>query len=463
MKRNVVFGAILITAVAAVGVSHVSADEAVDQLIKQVLGDARSNSDRAAKLYAAGQIAKDTPEIQVVLLSKAIEYGMKSLIAPQARETVQSALALLAQVAPERSAEWRGMDMDLHRRWFRLAKSKDKKTEIATRLIELLTAQGRDCGSKGKWTEAAGAYREAYSTASSLNLSGKHELARALRNAVHCLNVSQKVERYKTALKANPDNVQTRTLLLNALVIDLDAPGRAAEYLNDDVDQAYRTYVPLASKEAGDVQGDVCRELGDWYYKALTPKAAQLSKAAMFVRAQTYYQQFLDAGDAKGVAKLAVKMSLARIDKELEKLASAGMPTPKRDRIIFHAKKSMSPFKAGTRQGKFPVQKGVDCRSPFAGSGIYFDQKTGKEVWYEIFSSSRIKSIYYKGAAIFNTHIQVYSPKGKLLASMGPLKGGNSWYEYTLKLPSGFHNHVFLKFRNDASTWFYINTIKLEK
>ena len=46
---------------------------------------------------------------------------------------------------------------------------------------------------------------------------------------------------------------------------------------------------------------------------------------------------------------------------------------------------------------------------------------------------------------------------------MGPLKGGNSWYEYTLKLPSSAGNHVFLKFRNDASTWFYINTIKLLK
>ncbi len=194
--------------------------------------------------------------------------------------------------------------------------------------------------------------------------------------------------------------------------------------------------------------------MGDWYYKALTPRSAQLSRPAMLARAQTYYQKFLDDGDAKGVALISVKMAMAKIDKELEKLASSGVPTPKRDRIIFHAKKSMSPFKSGAKQGKFPVQKGADARSPFLGSGVYFDQKTGNEVVYEIFSSSSIKSIYYKGAAIFNTRIKAYSAKGKLLATLGPLKGGNSWYEYTLDLPKGYHNHVFLTFRNDASTWF---------
>ena len=144
--------------------------------------------------------------------------------------------------------------------------------------------------------------------------------------------------------------------------------------------------------------------------------------------------------------------------------AVAGVSTVLADEAVDQlVKKSMAPFKAGAKQGSFPVQKGIDCRGPFAGSGIYFDQKTGKDVVYEIRTSRRIKAIYYKGAAIFNTTIEVFSPSGKRLAGLGPLKGGNSWAEYTLKFPRTAGNHVFLRFHNTASTWFYIDTITIQK
>jgi len=453
MKCALVLGAVFASVFAA-GVGSVSGDDAVDELVKQVISDAKSNTERAVGLYSAGKIAKDTPEIQVMLLIKSVEYGMKSITVPQARTTVQSAVDMLGKVAPEQADRWLKMNLDLHRRLFRMTKSRDEKETVAEKLVELLLVKGRQNGSKGVWSEAAGAYREAYSVASMLKLDSKNEIARDLRVATHLLGVSQKVDRYETILKAKPDHAATRTLLLNALVIDLDAPAKAVKHLTEDVDQAFGTYVPLAAKDSEGLQANVCRELGDWYYKALAPRAAQLSKSAMLVRARAYYQRFLDEKTAKDIKALAVKMTLSKIDKELEKLASAGMPVsrPTRNRIVF-----------GTKHGKFPVQKGANPLSPFSGGGVYFDQKTGKDVVYEIYSSGPIKGIYYKGAAIFDTHIQVFNPRGKLLAGMGPLKGGNSWHEYTLKLPSSAGNHVFLKFRNDASTWFYINTLKLIK
>ena len=460
MKRTFAIGAVFVVMLVA---APVRADDEVDQLIKQVVAGARSNADRAGKLYEAAQLAKETPKIQVAMLLKSVEYGMKGIVSPEARKTVQDAIAMLGEAAPKRADEWRDMNLNFQRRWFRLARTRKDKEAIAGRIIAIQVARAKTLGAEGKWSDATSAYREAYSTASMMKLDSKADLARYLRSATHMANVAQKVARYESILKAKPDHATTRTLLLNALVVDLDAPDRAVKHLNDDVDQAYRTYIPLATKEVGKLPGDVSRELGDWYYKALSPKAASLSKPAMLVRAQTYYQQFLDAGSAKDVSTLSVKMTLAKIDKDLEKLAAAGTPAVRRDRIIFHAKQSMSPFKDGKKFGSFPVQKGANALSPFVGSGIYFDQKTGKDVYYEIFSTRRIKSVYYKGAAIFNTHIQILSPKGKVLATMGPLKGGNSWAEFTLELPSNAGNHVFLKFRNDASTWFYINTITLKK
>ena len=466
MKRTVILAVTLASVFAVAGVLPVSADEAVDQLIKQVLGDAKSNTERSASLYGAAQIAKDTPEIQVVLLVKAVEYGMKSITVPAAGKAVNGAIALLGEVAPERSDEWLELNLDLHRRLFRMTKSRDEKETVAGKLVELLVAKGRQRGSKGIWSQAAGAYREAYSVASALNLDSKNEIARDLRMATHLMGVSQKVDRYETTLKkANGDHVVTRSSLLKALVIDLDDPARAAKYLTDDVDQAFRTYVPLAVKEAGELQTNVCRELGDWYYKALAPQAAQLSKARMFARARGYYRQFLDSDTARNVASLTAKMNISKIDKELEKLASAGMPVerPSRNRVVFLARKSMAPFRAGKRFSPFPVQKGDSALGPFSGSGVFFDQKTGKEVIYEIHTPRPIRVLYYKGGAIFNLTIEVFSPGGKRLAGMGPLKGGNKWAEYTLKLPRNAGNHVFLRFHNTASTWFYIDTIKFLK
>ncbi|MDP6544279.1 MAG: hypothetical protein QGH60_09830 [Phycisphaerae bacterium] len=465
MKHSAVFTLAFAIVLAATGVQSARADEAVDQLVKQVIDDAKSNTERAVRLCAAGKIAKDTPEIQIVLLSKAIEYGMKSITVPEARKTVLEAIALLEKVAPERADEWLKMNLDLHRRWFRACKSRDEKDTVAEKLVELLLAKGRRRGSKGIWSEAATAYREAYSVASMLNLDNKNEIARDLRMATHFMGISQRVERYETTLKTKPDHAATRTSLLKALVVDLDNPGRAAKYLTDEVDQAFRTYVPLAEKESEELQANVYRELGDWYYKALAPKATLLSKSAMLVRARGYYEQFLDKHTTQDVAHLAAKMNISKIDKELEKLATAGMPVvrPRRNRITFRSKQSMAPFKAGKKCGQFPVQKGDDALGPFSGSGVYFDQKTGKDVIYEIHSSRPIRVMYYKGAAIFSTTIEFYSPSGKRLAGMGPLKGGNSWQEFTLKLPRNVGNHVFLKFHNTASTWFYIDTIKFLK
>ena len=463
MKHSVVFALPFAIVFAAAGVGSVSADEAVDQFIKQVIGDAKSNSDRAASLYSAAKIAEDTPEIQVVLLLKAVEYGMKSIAVAEARTTVQGAIALLGKAASERADEWSAMSLDLHRRWFGACKSRDEKKTVGGRLVKLLVSLGRDLGSKGKWAGAVGTYREALSVASTLNLASKDELAMDYRVATHLLGVSKKVDRYETALKAKGDHAATRMSLLNVLVIDLDAPARAVKYLNDGVDRAFSTYVPLASRETGDLQSDDCRKLGDWYYKTLVPKAVQLSKAAMLVRARICYQQFLDGRTRPDVAGGAAKMAISKIDKELEKLAASGMPIPSRNRIVFLARKSMAPFKAGRRYDAFPVQKGDDALGPFSGSGVYFDQKTGKDVVYEIRTSRPIRTLYYKGAAIFGTTIEFFSPSGKRIAGMGPLTGGNKWAEFTLKLPRGAGNHVFLKFHNTASHWFYIDTLKFLK
>ena len=123
----------------------------------------------------------------------------------------------------------------------------------------------------------------------------------------------------------------------------------------------------------------------------------------------------------------------------------------------------MKPFAAGKRYSPFPVQQTADALGPFTGKGVYFNQKTGKDVLYEIYSSRRVTAVHYKGAAIFKTTIEVLDPKGTPVAAIGPLAGGNRWAQFVLEVPPAAGRHFFLRFRNHASIWFYINTLTLQR
>jgi len=459
MKRITRLAAIL-PIVIAVCVQPIAAADDTAEFIKEVLRGATTNTARASNLYDAAKLTKDAPKIQIALLEKAVEYGMKSIAIPAARKVVSESLAMLTTLAPDRADTWRVTNVELHRRLFRATRKRDEKVKIGEKLVELLVSLGHGYGVGGKWAKAVAAYREAASIAAVLDLSVRSDITRDLRRATHFLGISQKVDRYVRILKEKPDHAATKDLLLKALVVDLDDPGGAVKYLDDDADEMYRTYAPLADKDAAELQPGVCRELGDWYYKMLAPKASLLSKANMLNRAGKYYRQFLTGSTSSSIEGVKVKLTLEKIDKELEKLAKIGQPIH-RDRVIFRAKESMSPFKIGKQCRPFPVQKTDDGLGPFSGKGVYFDQKTGKDVIYEIYSSRAIKGVYYKGAAIFSTTIEFLDAKGNRIAGMGPLGGGNKWAEFTLKIPRGSRNHMFLKFHNTASTWFYIDTLKL--
>ena len=462
MKRITIPVLIFSALIAAAGPFSACADEEADQFIKEILRDAKTNAERASSLHQAAKLARDNPGLQVALLEKAVEHGLKSVATPQARETVEASLDMLVKLAPKRKDAWLAARIDLHRRWFRLAKSRDEKVKVGERLVRLLVSMGHIHRSSGKWAEARAAYREASSLASVLNLADRADIARNLRLATHFLGVSQKVDRYVRALAEKPDNAANRGALIKALVVDLDDPARAAKYLNDDIDETFRIYVPLVMKKVSELSEDICRELGDWYYKTLLPKALPLSKPAMLTRAKTYYEQFLARHATQDVEALKARMALKKIDKEFDKLAAAGTPAV-RDRIIFLAKKSMAPYKTGTRFGSFPVQKTKDGLGPFVGKGVYFNQRTGQDVLYEIYTSRPIKGLYYKGAAIFSTTIEFFDARGKRITGIGPLSGGNQWAEHTLKLPRTAGKHLFLRFHNTASTWFYIHTLKLRR
>jgi len=458
--RTIRYAVLIACLLVAAAASDARADKAVDDLIAQIATQAKTNTQRTLDFHhAAGQVP-DNPSLQVPLLAQAVEYGLKSPVTPEVRDTVTKSLDLLVKIAPKRIDTWQERRIEFLTRWFRMTRDRDQRIEAGETLLRSVLNIAAAREKNRRWGEAAGAYRQALSVATTLRLPEKAEITARMRLAVHRSEAVRRVERYVETLKKDPTSTAVRDLLVKTLVLDLDEPDRAVPYVNKDVAETYRTCVPLTATDIDQTPEAACGTLGKWYHDTLYPRALAVNKSAVLRRAEAYYQRFIELHAAKDVASFKAKTALLEIEAELKRLGAASSPRG-RDQRAFIADKSMKPFGVGKQFSPFPVQETADGLGPFSGKGVYFDQKTGKDVLYEIRSRRRVKVVGYKGAAIFKTTIEVLDPKGKTVAAIGPLAGGNKWAQFTLKVPATVGHHFFLRFRNHASTWFYINTLTL--
>ena len=161
-------------------------------------------------------------------------------------------------------------------------------------------------------------------------------------------------------------------------------------------------------------------------------------------------------------------LSFAPRQREPSKTAAtpqAAQGLPETSSYEFLAARSMKPFPKGSSKDDFPVQRGNDGLDPLRGSGVYFHQRGGedKDVYYRIESVEPIREIRFKGAATFGMTMDILDVAGSVVrASAGPFDRGNTYSEHTLVVPEEFRHRFLLRFRNEASNWFYIERVTLK-
>ena len=109
---------------------------------------------------------------------------------------------------------------------------------------------------------------------------------------------------------------------------------------------------------------------------------------------------------------------------------------------------------------EFPVQEGEDALAPFAGKAMYFNQKTGTDVVYDVRSNRPLKQLRWKGAAMQNMMIEVLDAKNNVVGSGGPYQGGNKWAEFTVAFEP--QKQFVLRLRNHVSTWYLIAELEFK-
>ena len=298
----------------------VRADDETEAFIREVIKDARTDSDRSALLAEAVSLAGDNKKLKVALLEKALYYGMKRLRITDDCRRCGDILTDLVKSDPDRRSLWLSRQALVYRRWSVLEHSPTAKRKLAEAAVAALTEAGIASAAEGDWKKALGFFNQGKSTSVAYKLPNRSRLMGYIRTATHIYKAQDKIAGHIATLKKSPDKLDARSDLITKLVTVMDDPGGALKYVNADVDEKFRMFVPMAVKNLSELSVEASRNLGDWYLKELSKSAAPVVKSRMLVRAKACYERALQSDTGGGVQTARLKLSISQIKSEREKL-----------------------------------------------------------------------------------------------------------------------------------------------
>jgi hypothetical protein len=413
--------------------------------------DTRDDVELAARLLKAAGEVSTAPEFVAVLCEKAYELAT---VSPDGFKTAVDAMELESSKFPDKADACYDRILEVRQKQFDLGRG-NARVKAGEALIDvLMTAVEMRAASAP--ADALALCRRAQSVARLVNSEAKGVIDARMASLGQLTKIVREADGLKKQLESGPQNAAVREKLVRLCLVDMDNPAEAAIYVEGVSDEALRKYVPAAAKPIDSAPEMACMELGDWY-RTLADSAPPAAKSAMLARAQGYYQRFLRLHEAADISRTKAAMILKNVEEEMKRVGSADVKAPLRLRIALVPELSMKPCAVKHTEGGFPIQETIDPLGPFDGKPVYFDQKTGKNVVYDVRSPKTVSQVYFKGAAMFKMAIEVQDPDGKTVAKGGPYGGGNTWGEFTVEFPP---RRIFrLKFYNEASTWLFINTL----
>ena len=330
--------AVLTISVAALSAGIVLADPAGDYETlfgaesKKIIASRTRTDDVefAATLLKTAKGVPDSPALQVLLYEKAAQFASGGV---SGCDTALKALGLLEEAVPDKKAQWLQKKLDVVK--FRFSQSSGADRKVAGKsYMEMIEALADVKAAGGKGSEARTLYRRATAIATYIKSPRAAEILAKSKYANAIVTQETRLKSLRAKLKADTRNTAARKELICLYVAGLDKPEEAVRLLTDELDEVTRTYVPLAARKLEDIEGAICLELGDWYYKALFKNASVIGKGVVLRRARGYYQRFLGSHTKKDAQSYRAGAALESIEKELKKLdappAGAGLPAGRR-------------------------------------------------------------------------------------------------------------------------------------
>ena len=274
----------------------------------------------AAQFLAAAKAPSIQPGLLAILCDKAYELGARL---PAGYDTAVDAMELLAQKAPAGAAAALDRVATIREKQYRAVKGLDKADAGEVFIESVLVAAAAHMAS-GAATEGMALLRKALVVANAIKSDRKNEIQGRIDFAATRLRIEKQVADLKAKLEANPDDAAIRKQLVQACLVELDAPVEAEKLLNESSDTLVRKYLPAVSRGVDAAPEIACMELGEWY-RGLgeAPGVTPGGKEAMLRRARAYYQRFLNLHKAEDIARNQAVLAVKKADESLAKLGLA--------------------------------------------------------------------------------------------------------------------------------------------
>ena len=283
-----------------------------------ISADTKDDVALAGKVLDAAKQLKDDPKSQAFFLEKTYDYGIKN---PAGYAIAIEAVKLLADRNPVKKAEYEKRALEVCRLQYKYGTGSEKAAAGAVLIGQSMVAADA-LAKESKWAEATALYREALSVATAINSPRSEEIQAKIKAAANSQELELRIKQLEAMVKNDPENKAAARALVLVYLVDMDKPDEAMRLLTADSDEALRKYIPLAAKPLNEVPEAGCLGLGEWY-ESLAATARAPAKPAMLSRARGWYQRFLDLHTKQDAASLKVKVDVAHLDAELQKLGVA--------------------------------------------------------------------------------------------------------------------------------------------
>lgn len=290
-----------------------AAEKEAARYVATLRGETKDPGKLAEKIFEAAGAVEGNPAFQVALYEKAYEEDMR---ASAGCPTAIRAARKLLEVAPEQKMRWRGDLVKAYEK--QLAVAGPGRTDAGRNLLALYLDLCEEYIAAGELDQALGVLKQRDRVGRIVGPYRMSEIAAKRTFITNLKKIQAQLRMHQSRLKSAPDDRRCRLDLLRLYVVELDDPAGGLELLTADVDETWRTYVPLAAQAPADLKEAACLELGHWYWQH-AEGASVVGASRMQKRAGTYYRRFLRLHAPKDADYLTAKMRLDRIDEAARK------------------------------------------------------------------------------------------------------------------------------------------------
>lgn len=237
-------------------------------------------------------------------------------------ETAIEAAERLESVSPEKAgacAEW---IVAIRQKQFDAAKGAERRLAGEALIDAMLTIVDARVGS-GVLPKAGAVCRKMLAVANAIKSDRAEGLKIRQKEVATAMRAAREAELLKKQLEGNPQNQATREKLVRLYLVDMDHPAEAVKYLAGVKDAALLKYVPAAAKPLDAAPELACLELGDWY-GGLAQSALAGAKRRLYIRAQGYYERFLELHTPEDLQRTRASLALKKVQEALAKLGAEG-------------------------------------------------------------------------------------------------------------------------------------------